>query len=163
MRVQYGDAITESEIDLKRLEKSHRGKKVLPRIQMLRLLKIGKAKTQPECARMVGFSLAQIERWWACYREQGLSGLLNLKRGHEKPSRLTPEAWAGLEEEMTQGKIPHLKDAQIYLEKSFHIHYSLSAIQDIFHKRRVKWKTGRPRHRKADPQAQSDFKKKFPA
>jgi putative transposase len=163
MKVEYTERITETEIELRKLEKENRSKKVLPRLQMLRFFKSGKAKTQPECAKMLGFSLTQIERWWRWYRQGGLSKLLDIQKPQGHVSKLTPQAYEALEEKMIAGEIPHLRDVQVYLKDNFGIEYSLAGVWYELKKHRVKLKTPRPRHRKAEPQAQSDFKKKFPA
>jgi transposase len=62
---------------------------------------------------------------------------------------------------MKAGRIGRLKDAQAFLQEEFGITYeSESGISRLFRRRGVKPnRAGRPRHRDADPEAQTAFKK----
>ena len=160
MRVNYSEAIQESEEELKQLEKQHRGRQAYPRIQMLRLLKSGKVKNQPACAEELGYSQSSIERWCKIYRDLALSGLLQVSKDGGRPSRLTPEAWEGLQQELELGKIRRLQDAVDYLKNTHGVVYqSTEGVRYLFTKFRVKLKTGRPRHRRKDEAAGLLFKK----
>ena len=160
MRVNYSEAIKESEEELKQLEKEYRGTQVYPRIQMLRVLKSGKVKSHPACAEELGYSLGCIEKWYRLYKASGLLGLVALGKRPGRPSRLTPEAWEGLEKELESGKIRRLQDAVDYLNTQYGIEYaSPEGMSYIFKKFRVKLKTGRPRHRRKDEAAGLLFKK----
>lgn len=77
-----------------------------------------------------------------------------------KNERITPEAWEALTKRMKAGEIARLKDVQRFLREEFGIEYeSVSGISRLFDRRGVKLKTGRPRHKDADPEAQEAFKK----
>jgi transposase len=160
MRTDYRQAITESEAELRRRERELRGQAGQVRVRMLLLLRSGTATSLPKCSPLVGYSLRQLTRWWARYRESGLEGLLADKPRRGKVSKLTPEAYEGLEGEMRAGRVATLKDARRYLSERWGIEYkSLGGLWWTLHKRRAKPKTGRRRHRQADLKAQEAFKR----
>src|SRR5215472_14768949 len=99
MRIKYPQAIQESEEDLTRLEQRLRGQKAADRVRMLRLLKGGTVNSLKDCAPLVGYSVSQLTRWWECYRAEGLSRMLKQQKPAGKASKLSTEAWAGLQEE----------------------------------------------------------------
>ena len=160
MRIKYPKAIEESEEELMRREQGLRGQKPADRVRMLRLLKSGTAKSLKDCAPMVGYSGSQLTRWWERYRAEGLAGLLKRQKPAGKPSRLTAQAWAGLLAQMRAGHIVTMQDARNYLEREWGISYKNGkSLWWLFKKHRVKWKTGRRRHKKAKAEQQTAFKK----
>ncbi len=160
MRIKYPKAIQESEEELTRLEQRLRGQKPADRVRMLRLLKSGTVKSLKDCAPMVGYSVSQLTRWWERYRAEGLAGVLKQHKPAGKPSRLTPEAWAGLLQAMRVGHIATMQDARDYLEQQWGISYKNGkSLWWLFKKHRVKRKTGRRRHQKAKAEQQAAFKK----
>ena len=162
MRTDYRTVIAEDEAALQALERRLRGRPIAARVQALRLLKSGMARSLAACATLVGHSPRQVARWWATYRREGTAGLLRepLRRG--KVSRLTPAALADLEEAMTAGQIATLKDAQTYLADHHGIVYgSLNGVWQQLRKHQVKLKTGRRRHALADAAAQEAFRAGF--
>ena len=60
---------------------------------------------------------------------------------------------------MRAGRVARLREAQAFLRDRHGIAYSLNGISLLFKRHRVKLKTGRRRHRKADAAAQAAFKK----
>jgi transposase len=159
-KVDYVKEISESELELLELEQRLRGKRTAVRVLMLRLLKSERISTLTETAPIVGYCLRQLQNWWALYRNQGMKGLMEIKSHQGKASKLTEEAFAGLEAEMKAGKIATLKDAQSYLSRDWKIVYrSLNGVWLQLHKRRAKPKTGRRRHRRANAERQEAFKK----
>jgi len=160
MRITYPKVIQESEEELTRLEQSLRGKKTADRVRMLRLLKSGAVKSLKECAPLVGYSVIQLTRWWERYRAEGLAGMLKQHKPVGKASRLTPEAWAGLLQAMRAGHIATMQEARNYLEREWGIRYKNGkSLWWLFKKHRVKCKTGRRRHKKANTEQQAAFKK----
>ena len=160
MRIKYPKAIQESEEELTRLEQSLRGQKAADRVRVLRLLKSGAVKSLKDCAPMVGYSVSQLTRWWERYRADGLAGMLKQQKPAGKASRLTAEAWAGLLQAMRAGHIATMQDARNYLEQQWGIRYKNGkSLWWLFKKHRVKWKTGRRRHQKANAEQQVAFKK----
>ncbi len=160
MRIKYPKAIQESEEELTKLEQRLRGQKAADRVRLLRLLKSGTVKSLKDCAPLVGYSLVQVTRWWERYRAQGLSGMLKQQKPVGKASRLTAQAWAGLMQAMRAGHIATMQEARDYLECEWAISYKNGkSLWWLFKKHRVKWKTGRRRHKKANAEHQAAFKK----
>jgi transposase len=158
MRTDYPTVISEDLPSLHRLERSLRGQSTAVRVQALRLLKSGVARTLAACASLVGHSPRQVARWWATYRREGLTALLRERPRRGKVSRLTPEALADLQAAMATGAIATLQDAQAYLAARHGIVYgSLNGVWQQLRKHKIKLKTGRRRHALADPAAQAAF------
>ena len=136
----YPNLITESIAELWALERQHRGRRTVSRIRMLRLLKSGAVRSQQQAAEMLGYSETQLGRWWQCYEEQGLPGLLVIAKPSGKPSQITPDAWAGLQAELEKGRIGGLEDARQYLQDQWGVRYeSLSGLWRMLQKRHVKF------------------------
>lgn len=161
MWIDYTEEISESVDQLRTLEKKRSSERsVADRLKMLRLLKSGQCRSRRQAARLLGYSERQLSRWFQTYREEGLEGLCQVGSPGGLDERVTPEAWEALTERMEAGEIARLKDAQRFLEEEFGIEYeSVSGISRLFDRRGVKLKTGRRRHKDADPEAQETFKK----
>jgi transposase len=160
MRINYPKAIGESEEELMSLEQRLRGQKPADRVRMLRLLKSGTVKSLKDCAPLVGYSAIQLTRWWERYRQAGLAELLKQPKPAGMASRMTREAWAGLMLAMRKGYIATMEDACEYLEREWGIRSKNGkSLWWLFKKHRVKWKTGRRRHKKANAEQQAAFKK----
>jgi putative transposase len=160
MHINYSKAIKESEEDLLSLEQRLRGQKPADRVRMLRLLKSGTVKSMKDCAPLVGYSLVQLTRWWERYRTEGLSELLKQQKPVGQPGKVTTEAWEGLLAAMRKGDIATMEDARDYLEREWGMRYKNGkSLWWLFKKHRVKWKTGRRRHKKATAEHQAAFQK----
>ncbi len=162
-RIDYPTVITEGIATLRAHETRVRGTAAAPRVQMLRLLKEGEARSLSQVAALVGYSPRQVERWWQTYRTVGLVALKRLYHPTGKPAQLTEQAWAGLTGELEAGRIAGQEDARRYLAETWGILYaSVNGISYQFKKRKVKWKTGRRRHASADAAAQAAFSQTSP-
>jgi len=76
---------------------------------------------------------------------------------------VTPEAFEELEEAMKRGEIATISQAHEFLSERGGIEYSHpDSVGQLLRRRKVKLKTGRPRHEEADPQEQEAFKKTSP-
>lgn len=158
MRTDYPTVIREDEPTLRRVERARRGRPTAVRVQALRLLKSGVARSLEACATLVGHSPRQVARWWAAYRREGLDALLREPAYPGKTSRLTPAALADLETAMSAGQIATLNDAQTYLAERHGIVYSsLNGVWAQLRKHEITLKTGRRRHELADADAQAAF------
>jgi transposase len=159
-RINYPVVIKESVADLTRLERQLRGQPTAARVRLLRLLKSGQTTTLAATAPLLGYGERSCARWWAAYRTGGLDALLDYHTAPGRVSRLSEEAWQGLETAMTAGEIATLKDTQRYLAETWDIHYqSLTGIWEQIRTRRARKKTGRRRHRQADRAAQDAYKR----
>jgi transposase len=142
------------------LEKRLRGRPIADRVKLLRLLKAGTIRSVRAAAPVLGYSERQLQRWWALYTTQGLDALVRCQPRPGRPEQVSPEAWAALAFELRAGRIAHLKEAQRYLREPWRMNYrSLNGLSQLFTRHKTKLKTGRRRHRQADPAAQAAFKK----
>lgn len=163
MYIAYPQVITENCEELRDCEQRVRGTAAAPRVQMLRLLKSGAATNVPQVATLVGYSPRHVQRWWQIYRTAGLIALVRVYHPAGKPAQLTEEAWAGLSVELEAGRIGDQEEARRYLKERWGVRYeSVNGISYQFKRRKVKWKTGRRRHAKADAAAQAAFKQTSP-
>jgi transposase len=161
-RIHYPEVITESAEELVALERDLRGQRTQSRVGMLRLLKTRQACSLVAVAPLVGYGERTVNRWWKTYQTGGIAGLLKHTPHRGPTSRLTEEAWEDLEAAMTRGEIATLRDAQRYLTDQHDITYhSLHGVWWQLRKRKARPKTGRRRHRKADPEAQEDYKRRL--
>jgi len=160
MRIIYGRAISESREELLVQERRLRGTRTALRVRMLLLLKEGTVATLKEVAPLLGYSLVQVTLWWECYKVRGLDALVEQPSYSGKLSQMTQDAWADLEQVMMEGKIGTLQTVRLSLQREWHICYkSVNAPSWLFKQRKIKWKTGRKRHRKANQEQQDAFKK----
>ena len=78
-------------------------------------------------------------------------------------SWLRPKPLQDLQEAMKNGEIATISQAHEFLSERG-IEYSRpDGVGQLLRRRKVKLKTGRPRHEKADPKEQEAFKKTLPA
>ena len=146
MYLDYDALINESAQHLLQLERQHRHSPIRPRIQMLRLLKTGTARSRRALAATLGFSERQLHRWFETYRKNGLQALLNYQAPPGAKERITPQALEALDKAMKTGRIATLKQAQAFLSKHYRIHYTVGGLSDLFKRYKIKLKTGRLRH-----------------
>lgn len=149
---------------MKELERYHRYTHLFQRVRMLRLLKTEECTNLGEAARALGYSWRQCHRWFASYNKGGLEELLKSRvseRGRQE--LVTPEAFKELKEAMKRGEIATISEADEFLRERHGIQYAHpDGVGQLLRRRKVKLKTGRPRHEEADPQEQQAFKKTSP-
>ena len=161
--IDYPRVIKEDPKELEKLEKRHRYSHLFHRVKMLRLLKSGGCSNLGEAAKALGYSRRQCQRWFLTYKQEGLEKLL-VSRVHERgPTELvTDEAFEELEEAMKRGEIATIVQAHRFLSERG-VHYAHpESVGGLLRRRKVKLKTGRPRHEKADIEEQEAFKKSLP-
>lgn len=164
MRIRYATAIQESDEELERVERRQHDRKLGLHVRMLRLLKSGQARNLTEAARLVGYSIAQVTRWWERYRDGGVAALLQPEVRMGRRSRMTPEALARVKAAMESGAIATIEEARTFVATHDQIVYpSFQGMAKVLVKHHIKKKTGRRRHRKASAEAQQAFKKTSPA
>lgn len=158
--IDYPRTIAEDEQELLGLEKRHRYTHLSHRVRMLRLLKSGECSSLGEAAQSLGYSWRQCQRWFATYRREGLGELLVSRVGERGPSELvTEEAFGELEEAMKRGQIATVSQAHRFLLDQGVNYTHPESVGGLLRRRKVKPKTGRPRHEKADPREREAFKK----
>ena len=160
-KIHYSRVIEEDPEDLKELEKHHRYSHLFQRLRMLRLLKSEDRSNLGEAAETLGYSWRQCQRWFASYQEGGIEELLKSRvseRGRQE--LVTPKAFEDLEEAMKRGEIATIGHADEFLRERHGIEYAHpDGVGQLLRRRKVKLKTGRPRHEKADPNEQEAFQK----
>src|SRR3954454_23103601 len=160
-KIHYSRVIEEDPERLKELEKHHRYTHLFQRVRMLRLLKSEECTNLGEAARALGYSWRQCQRWFRSYQEGGLQELLKSRvseRGRQE--LVTQEAFEDLEEAMKRGEIATISEADRFLRERHGIEYAHpDGVGQLLRRRKVKLKTGRPRHEEADPEEQEAFKK----
>jgi transposase len=73
---------------------------------------------------------------------------------------VTQEAFEDLQEAMKRGEIATISEADEFLGERHGIEYAHpDGVGQLLRRRKVKKKTGRPRHEEADPEEQEAFKK----
>jgi transposase len=162
-KILYPQAITEDLDDLKELEKYHRYSHLFQRLRMLRLLKSEECSNLGEAARALGYSWRQCQRWFASYQKGGIEELLKSRvdeRGRQE--LVTPEAFEELQEAMKKGEIATISEAHRFLSERGIEYSHPDGVGQLLRRRKVKLKTRRPRHEKADQQEQEAFKKSLP-
>jgi transposase len=163
-KIHYSQVIEEDPQVLKELERYHRYTHLFQRVRMLRLLKTEECTNLGEAARALGYSWRQCHRWFASYKKGGLEELLKSRvseRGRQE--LVTPEAFEELQEAMKRGEIATISEADQFLRERHGIQYAHpDGVGQLLRRRKVKLKTGRPRHEEADPEEQQAFKKTSP-
>ena len=160
-KILYSQVITEDPKELKELERYHRYSHLFQRVRMIRLLKSEECPNLGEAAQALGYSWRQCQRWFTSYKEGGLEELLKSRvseRGRQE--LVTQEAFEDLQEAMKRGEIATISEADEFLRERHCIEYAHpDGVGQLLRRHKVKLKTGRPRHEKADPEEQEDFKK----
>jgi transposase len=161
--IDYPQVIEEAQEELEKLERRHRYSHLFHRVKMLRLLKSEVCSSLGEAAKALGYSRRQCQRWFLTYRKEGLEGLL-VSRVHERgPTEIvTQEAFEELQEAMKRGEIATIAQAHRFLLRRGVQYAHPESVGGLLRRRKVKLKTGRPRHEKADAQEQEAFKKSSP-
>jgi transposase len=158
--IHYSRAIKESQEELQKLEKRHRYSHLFHRVKMLGLLKSEECSNLGEAAEALGYSWRQCQRWFATYQKGSLGELLVSRVNERGPKELvTEEAWQELEEAMKEGQIATIAQAHRFLLKRGIDYAHPESVGALLRRRKVKLKTGRPRHEEADPEKQEAFKK----
>jgi transposase len=75
---------------------------------------------------------------------------------------VTPEAFEELQEAMKKGETATIGQAHRFLSERGIEYSHPDGVGQLLRRRKVKLKTGRPRHEKADPKEQEAFKKSLP-
>ena len=163
-KILYPQVIEEDPQQLKELEKHHRYSHLFQRVRMLRLLKSEECTNLGEAAQALGYSWRQCQRWFRSYQEGGIEELL-ISRVSERGRQelVTEEAFEDLKEAMKKGQIATISEADEFLRERHGIEYAHpDGVGQLLRRRKVKLKTGRPRHEEADPEEQEAFKKTSP-
>ena len=151
--------------DLATLEKRERQQTIARlrlRVQFLRLLKTQQAASIKAASQTIGITAKRGYEWWDVYKEKELDGYLQL---HYKPrrARLSKEQQAKLLlRSSADNGFGSQREAIKYLRDEFGVSYTQSGVCLLFQRLKIKAKEPRPENRKADQEAQTEYKKTLP-
>jgi len=148
---------------LARLIRNEANAKVARRLTAVRLAILG--QSSPDIAPQVLLSQRQVRTWVARYNELGLDGLRD-RDGRGRKGPLTPDQERRLKGRLAAGPTPadgccalRGPDVRRILKDEFGVLRGLDAVYALMHKLGFEPLAPRPRHPKADPEAQQAFKK----
>lgn len=154
-----------SEQELERLASREKRADLAKRLRTVLLAKQG--FTAPEVATCTGFSRRAVQDWVARYNQEGLNGL-ETRPGRGRKGPLTAEEAERFRRRIEAGALPEdgvcvLRglDVQQILQQEFGKIRSLDAVYRLLHRLGFSSLIPRPRHPKANPAAQEEFKKKW--
>jgi transposase len=147
------------------LAKAERNKQTAARIQAIALAKQG--FTCPKIVQMTGYPRRTVQRWIARYNQAGIKGLIDKPRTG-RPTKLSVDKQQQFCQRLDAGPSDtkatlYGRDIQQILQRDFGVIYTLDGIYKLLHRLGYSCLKPRPRHEKADPQLQQDFKKTLQA
>ena len=148
---------------LQDLAASEGGKRRFLRIRAVILALQG--RTAVAVAAALGVSRRAVQGWIGRYNIDGPDGLADRLRSG-RPCRLTADQLARLRDRVEAGPLPDdgvctLRGPEVraILGREFGVRYSQAAVYVLLHKVGLSSLDPRPRHRKADPAAQEEFRR----
>lgn len=156
-------------LSLEHLERIEREENDAHRSKRLRIVILAiRGFTAPAVAMSVGLSRRVCQRWVGRFNEFGLDGLED-RRGGQERLPLTIEQQETMRKRLDAGPLREdavcsLRgvDLKRILAEEFGVLRSLSAVYKLLHRLGYSYLRPRPRHRKADPQAQEEFQQQLP-
>lgn len=152
--------------ELEKRERQESNAKLAKRMRVVILAMRG--YTAPAVAMSLGLSRRVVQRWVRRYNDEGPSGLED-RRGNSPGGSLTPEQEEGIRQRLEAGptsedKVCSLRgaDMQRILQQEFGVWRCLSAVYCLLHRLGYSYLRPRPRHHKADPEAQAAFLAQLP-
>ena len=131
---------------------------VRTRLHALWLLRRGEGPTA--VAAVVGVSRNAVQQWLRWYRSGGLAAVRAHRRGGPgKPSYLTADQERQLVAEAATGVFGTAQAVRDWIEAQFGVVYTRDSMYTLLPRLGIRLKVPRPRHTKADPQAQAAWKK----
>ena len=155
--VDYQTEISETETDLRTLEKRQSNAKLLLRTQLLRLLKSGEVLQLKKAVGILGITEKYGYDLWKRYKTEGLGGYLQLNYRANR-AKLNTEQKAKLVERAGMG-FDSQAEAQEFIENQFGASYTQQGISLLFQRLKIKAKVVRPFNIKADIEEQIAYKK----
>ncbi len=144
------------------LAKREKRATMVRRLQVVILAK--RARTAPQIVEATSVSRRTVQEWVQRYNVGGLEGLADRRRGGNR-RHLTADQETQVCQYLDRAAAdPHDsvrrgEDLRRWLEAQFGVLFSLTGVYDLLHRLGYSCLVPRPRHAKADPQAQAAFKK----
>lgn len=149
--------------ELAKIAKKEPNPRVRQRLLAVRLVVMG--NTAPQAAKAVGLKQRQSRNWIHRFNDEGVNGLRDRPRPGQ-PVKLPRQKEQAFRERIEKGAgqkdpTPNLrvKNIQRILREEFGADYCLGGTYFLLHRLGFSSLVPRPRHPKADPQAQARFKK----
>ena len=155
--VDYQTEISETETELRTLEKRQSNAKLLLRTQLLRLLKSGEFSQLKKAVEILGITEKYGYDLWKKYKSTGLGGYLRLNYQANR-AKLSAEQKARLVERSGDG-FDSQSAAQEFIKDEFGVRYTQQGISLLFQRLKIKAKELRPFNIKADEREQLEYKK----
>lgn len=153
--------------ELNELAKRWQGTRAWIRVRAILLSRRG--RTAAEVAEALGCCLRSVRQWLAIYRDRGAAALVDRPRPG-RPPLLDPAEEGRLRARLDAGPTPDdgvctLRGADVrrILAEEFDARYTVEGVYALLHRLGYSSLAPRPRHRKADPEAQEAFKKGLPS
>lgn len=139
--------ITESGEQLKTLLAKQTTARGRERVQALYLLKIGQVKTLKELAVLLGRDPATIYRWFQKYKEDGLEGILEVKKGQGRKPAIPPEVMQKLKQHLEQPEtFNSYGEVKTWLKNQFGVDASYKVVHEaVRYKLKCKLKQQKPK------------------
>jgi transposase len=138
-------------------------------VRLRAVLLAAEGRTAVEIVAALGGSRRAVQRWVARYNAEGPEALGDRPRPGQ-PGLLDEAAAGRLRQRIDAGPTPadgvcalRAKDIRSILSAEFGVLYSLPGVYALLHRMGYSCLDPRPRHRKADPAVQEEFKKKSAA
>jgi transposase len=148
-RIDYGQAIKESEEELLRPERGEQHGLLRDHLRFLRLLKTGVCHSQGEAGTYIGIKQRASEKLWKKYREQGIEAFVHYPFQGTR-GKLNEEQKQQLSAALQQGNVQTLSEAKVYIEAHFGIAYTVGGVCYVFRQLHIKKKAGRPSNVRKD-------------
>lgn len=155
--VDYQTEISETETELRTLEKRQSNAKLLLWTQLLRLLKSGEFLQLKKAVEILGITEKYGYDLWKKYKTEGLDNYLQLNYQANR-AKLNTGQKAKLMERAKEG-FDSQSEAREFIEDEFAVSYTQQGISLLFQRLKIKAKVVRPFNIKADIQEQSSYKK----
>lgn len=145
------------------LAKTEKDKHLAVRIQVVALAKQG--LTCPAIVEMTGYSRRTIQKWVERYNKDGIKAMADKPRSG-RPVKLSTYKYEHFCARVDAGPNSSDQTATLYgrniqhiLDKEFGVIYTIDGVYKLLHRLGYSCLKPRPRHAKADPEAQEAFKK----
>jgi transposase len=156
-------------VTLESLEQMERRERDAKRAKRLRIVILAmRGWTAPAIAMSVGLSRRACQKWIQRFNDSGLAGLDN-RHGGGRRTMLTPEQVEQIRQRLDAGATPEDRvcslrgiDVKRILASEWGILRSLPAVYNLLHRLGYCYLRPRPRHQKADPEAEAKFKEWLP-
>ncbi len=128
------------------------------RLHGLWLLRTGRAVR--ETAAAVGVHRRTVDRWVDWYRTGGVTEVISHHQGGRgRPPRLTAEQEEQVRAEVATGRVRTAAEIGRWIESTVSVAYRPGGVTALLHRLQAAPTGPRPRHVKADPAAQEEWKK----